>query len=99
ELDPEDAVSHNNKGLVEEKMGYQAKSKKSFEKADDLVGYKPKENSTPSPKPAEESSKLPEIGTKVKPEIPSQKKEMTFGHFLNTLGSVFTNAGTRKEFT
>ncbi|PZX49667.1 tetratricopeptide repeat protein [Algoriphagus chordae] len=99
-LDPEDAVSHNNKGLVEEKLGYQAKSKKSFEKADDLVGNKPKDTSTPSPKSAKEDSNFPEIDpkSKAKPAIPSQKKEMTFNHFLNTLGSVFNNSHTRKEF-
>ena len=98
ELDPEDAVSHNNKGMVEEKLGYQAKSKKSFEKADDLVGYKPAEG--PSLKSKEESSELPEIGSKPseRATAPVQKKEMTFNHFLNTLGSVFNNAHTRKEF-
>jgi len=101
ELDPEDAVSHNNKGMVEEKLGYQQRSKKSFEKADDLVGYKSKDSSTLSPNPAEESSNFPEIDPKVKarPVIPSQKKEMSFGHFINTLGAVFTDAKARKEFT
>ena len=100
ELDPEDAVSHNNKGLVEEKLGYQAKSKKSFEKADDLVGYKPTESSTPNSTPSEENSELSKVGSipKEEPIAPVQKKEMTFNHFLNTLGSVFNNAHTRKEF-
>jgi tetratricopeptide (TPR) repeat protein len=33
-LDPEDLVAHNNLGLVYEKLGYNKKAKKSFEKAD-----------------------------------------------------------------
>jgi tetratricopeptide (TPR) repeat protein len=37
ELDPDDAVSFNNLGLLEEKLGYMESSKKSFKKADDLA--------------------------------------------------------------
>src|SRR5690606_22991335 len=93
ELDPEDAVSHNNKGMVEEKLGYQAKSKKSYEKADDLVGYKPWESSDKK-SPKEPGSEYPGVDPKevAKPVFPTQKKEMSFNHFLNTLGSIFTNA-------
>ncbi|MEX2485006.1 MAG: tetratricopeptide repeat protein [Brumimicrobium sp.] len=36
EIDPEDAVSHNNLGLLLEKQGYQSKAQKNFEKADKL---------------------------------------------------------------
>ena len=38
ELDPEDAIAHNNLGLLEEKLGYKEQSKKSFELADTLNG-------------------------------------------------------------
>lgn len=37
EIDPEDAISHNNLGLLLEKQGYQSKAKKNFEKADRLA--------------------------------------------------------------
>ncbi|MBO3697332.1 tetratricopeptide repeat protein [Fabibacter sp. E12] len=40
-LDPEDAVALNNKGLVEEKLGYKDKAKDSFDKSNELVGYRP----------------------------------------------------------
>jgi tetratricopeptide (TPR) repeat protein len=36
ELDPEDAVAHNNLGLLLEKQGYQSKAQRNFEKADKL---------------------------------------------------------------
>ncbi len=62
ELDPEDAIALNNKGLVEEKMGYQDKAKQSFDKSNELVGYKPevKENTVkPTAKEAETTSAKP----------------------------------------
>ena len=36
-LDPEDAIAHNNLGLLQDKKGYAKHSKKSFEIADDLA--------------------------------------------------------------
>src|SRR5690554_2586435 len=36
ELDPDDAVNHNNLGLLYEKKGYESKAKQDFEKADKL---------------------------------------------------------------
>lgn len=37
EVDPEDAISHNNLGLLMEKSGYQKKAKENFERADRLA--------------------------------------------------------------
>jgi tetratricopeptide (TPR) repeat protein len=49
ELDPEDAIALNNKGLIEEKLGYKERASKSFDKSNNIVGYDPtiknKENS------------------------------------------------------
>ena len=36
ELDPEDAVSYNNIGLLQEKLGYKQKAQKNFELADEI---------------------------------------------------------------
>jgi tetratricopeptide (TPR) repeat protein len=36
QLDPEDAVAHNNLGLLQEKLGYNRKAKENFERADRL---------------------------------------------------------------
>ena len=43
ELDPEDAVSYNNIGLLQEKLGYQQKAQKNFEVAD-AISKEQKEN-------------------------------------------------------
>jgi Flp pilus assembly protein TadD len=37
ELDPDDAVAHNNLGMLEEQMGYQQQAQKRFKKADGLA--------------------------------------------------------------
>lgn len=37
-LDPNDAVAHNNLGLLQEKLGYLEKAKKHFQKADTIAG-------------------------------------------------------------
>jgi tetratricopeptide (TPR) repeat protein len=37
EIDPEDAISHNNLGLLMEKQGYQSKAQSNFDKADKLA--------------------------------------------------------------
>jgi tetratricopeptide (TPR) repeat protein len=38
QLDPEDAIAHNNLGLLEEQLGYKDKAKLSFKNADQLAG-------------------------------------------------------------
>merc|ERR1711916_163810 len=47
ELDPEDAVAHNNLGLLLEKKGYQQKAQRNFEKADKLSKKEKKKNLNP----------------------------------------------------
>ncbi|MBK7129317.1 MAG: tetratricopeptide repeat protein [Crocinitomicaceae bacterium] len=41
-LDPDDAISYNNLGLVQEALGYMQQAQKSYEKSNKLVGYNPK---------------------------------------------------------
>lgn len=38
ELDPEDAIAHNNLGLLEEQLGYRSQAKERFDIADELTG-------------------------------------------------------------
>ena len=40
ELDPDDAITLNNLGLAEQKLGYTAKARASFRKSNDLLGIK-----------------------------------------------------------
>ena len=44
ELDPEDAIALNNKGLVEEKLGYKDKAKTSFDQSNQKMGYDPEKS-------------------------------------------------------
>ncbi|MDX5477739.1 MAG: tetratricopeptide repeat protein, partial [Cyclobacteriaceae bacterium] len=99
ELDPEDAVAYNNKGLVEEKLGYRDQSKKSFEKADELVGYEPnrierdnvvQNTSTPSDKA--------EIQQAETGEKKDSSKKINISTYFKTLVEVLTNKNTQKEF-
>ena len=57
-LDPEDAIALNNKGLVEEKLGYQDKAKQSSSKSNDLVGYRPYQKEVESTEPIIEEPQL-----------------------------------------
>lgn len=42
DLDPDDAIALNNKGLIEEKMGYMRQAKQSFDRSNRLINYEPK---------------------------------------------------------
>lgn len=92
ELDPEDAVAYNNKGIVEEKLGYKENSQKSFNIADDLVGYKP----TNSNKKADGLGQEKVVPEQLKNR--QQESKLTISSYLNTLANVFNNPGTRKDF-
>nr|WP_255806905.1 tetratricopeptide repeat protein [Belliella alkalica] len=94
EMDPEDAVAYNNRGLVEEKMGYISRSKKSFEKADDLVGYKPKNLSEEKPKSDTEKTK----STFSMPKQENADKSISFEKYMNIFKKVFTDKSTWSEF-
>lgn len=65
ELDPEDAISLNNKGLIEEKLGYAERSKKSFDQSNNLIGYKPEETTSTSLEPKEVTKKENKPQTKL----------------------------------
>jgi tetratricopeptide (TPR) repeat protein len=97
ELDPEDAVSYNNKGLVEEKMGYRDRSKESFQKSDELTGYKPGQldKSTSNLPPV---GKQPESQVTESAEIEEKHTKVSSNHFWGTIKSLLQDASTRKEF-
>ena len=63
ELDPEDAVSQNNLGLLEEQLGYQKQAQERYRIADELQGmFKENgmESEMPAPVPAPLPAPLPE---------------------------------------
>lgn len=98
-MDPEDAVSYNNKGIVEEKLGYKERSKKSFDKADKLVGYQPKEyKSTNAPKENPVKKTPDQIPEQLKNQPTPQTKSLSFTNYWKTVGKVLSDKNTRAEF-
>lgn len=83
ELDPEDAVSYNNIGLLQEKIGYQQKAQKNFEVADAISEIQ-EENIIPPPSVSEN-------------EVPELKEESTIKNksFFSEFLKVFRS---RKQF-
>lgn len=98
ELDPDDAVAHNNLGLLLEKKGYKNKAQRNFERADKLAKIEKKmfdkldemEGKSPSPQ-----SSAPPEGERIQPrklqpdEVPSRKE---------VVRDMFTKRSTFKEF-
>ncbi|PHQ79229.1 MAG: hypothetical protein COB65_12905 [Thalassobium sp.] len=72
-LDPEDAVAFNNLGMLEEKLGYMEKSKKSLAKADELGEMLSERGISP---PLETSNEVDQIQTILPSEEPESKSEV-----------------------
>ena len=83
-LDPNDAIALNNKGLVEEKLGYMEKSQKSFNQADEIEGID-----------LEKEIGHLQIPVEPKPEV---VKQSPVQHFISVLSSLFTSAEERRKF-
>ena len=78
-LDPEDAISLNNLGLLEEQLGYQQEAKERFAAADELSGILQRESITPSPSASKSQTALPEtpaIGKSNSPSLISEIKRV-----------------------
>ena len=78
-LDPEDAVSHNNIGLLQEKLGYKQKAQKNFELADEIS--KDQKDNLISPPPVLENE-VPKVQ-----EESSIKNKSFFSEFLKVFKS------------
>lgn len=101
ELDPEDAIAHNNLGLLLEKQGYQQKAKEKFDRADRLADIENKLHSALDQaegiegETVEEAESVKPSGEKLQPKKlqPDQKiaKSTLFKR-------VFTSKQVFKEF-
>ncbi|AFL85544.1 tetratricopeptide repeat protein [Belliella baltica DSM 15883] len=94
EMDPEDAVSYNNRGLVEEKMGYMSRAKKSFEIADDLVGYKSSQQTKAKSADTSEKNKA----TFSMPKQENAASKLSLDGYFNVFKKIFTDKSTWSEF-
>lgn|SRR5690554_237764 len=97
QIDPHDAISHNNLGLLMEKKGYQKKAKENFNKADRLAeeqkgmlpNFDEQEEKNPLPRPG--SLHVPK-GEALQPKKLKPEPKPTFGQIsrdLITKKSVF----------
>lgn len=90
ELDPEDAISHNSLGLLEEQLGYHKEAKERFAVADELGGIlENKSISTTGEVPS-----APHFPTQETENEPEPKPKSTWQEIKRALG----NPDGRKEF-
>ena len=90
ELDPDDAISHNNLGLLEEQLGYHKVAKERFAVADELAGILENESiSTTGEATSDLSFPKQEIENEPKPKSKSSWKEIK---------RALVNPDGRKEF-
>jgi tetratricopeptide (TPR) repeat protein len=94
EMDPEDAVAYNNRGLVEEKMGYLSRAKKSFEIADDLIGYK----SSQKEKPENPDTSKENKATFSMPKQENTTSKLSLERYIHVFKKIFTDKATWSEF-
>jgi len=89
ELDPDDAIAHNNLALMQEQMGWAKKAKMNFDKSDRLSGVKTAEERAQDRRnQAEKESKAPEPNVEV--AAPESKGKIA--------KDVFTRKETFQEF-
>lgn len=90
ELDPDDAIAHNNLGLLIEKSGNMSKAKKHFSTADELAdAFFGQEHKTKGPRP--------EPGVELQPQkLKPDPKEVSREMYWQQLTTVFSS---KKEFS
>jgi tetratricopeptide (TPR) repeat protein len=91
-LDPEDAIAHNNLGILEEKMGRHQISQVHFQRADILVGR------DSSQLPNSHSSQGTTINYSVETTSPIAKEEAESTGFWTTFFRVFTDKNVFLEW-
>lgn len=91
ELDPTDAVTQNNLGLLEEQLGWQKESQDRFKVADELAGIL-KDSEISSPKIAKKAIEEPQ-------QKPEPTTENTDKSLLSTALGIFKSKKDFKEFT
>lgn len=84
-LDPDDAVAHNNLGLLQEQYSYKSEAEKSFERSNEILGYNPSRYDE-----AREIAKNLSHKEEDKADIPDSK--------VNVAKSVFTKKSAFREF-
>lgn len=96
ELDPEDAISLNNLGLLEEQLGYTQKARERFERADALKNLL-QDSGVSMPKPPEPVNLQQEIDAEKAAQSTSPQTPTAKDH-LRQMFNVMTSRNDLKEF-
>ena len=98
DLDPEDAVAHNNLGMLYEQMGYAKQAKEHFAIADEVNKMLNDEGIVPekAPPPIEEEKPNPQPSTPIEAAEEHVSDESV--DRSTTIKSVFTKRETFREF-
>ena len=88
-LDPEDAISLNNLGLLEEQQGYHQEAKERFSTADELAGILKNESISTAELKPQDDLPLPQA----KPEVKSSAPNL-----VSEIKRALRNSDGRKEF-
>ena len=91
-LDPDDAISYNNKGLLEDQLGYRQAAKKSFDKSNELSGYRPEFNDV-----KENSSQHKKV-SKNRENDGADDERLTTQGYMKTLKSLIKDKQERQQF-
>ena len=90
ELDPDDAVTWNNLGLLEEQLGYQEQAKERYRVSDELLGILKERGIDPE-------SSTPAFEERPAEAEPAMEKERTFWGEVKR--AVFTSEGRKEVWT
>ena len=95
ELDPEDAVTWNNLGLLEEQLGYQEQAKERYRVSDELLGILNEHGIDPESRaPAFEER---HVTPPVAPDMPEEEEERSFWGELKR--ATLTKSGRQELWT
>lgn len=95
ELDPDDAIALNNKGLVEEKMGYAARAQQSFARADRVEGIDLEKEIGHLNIPIESDE---QEDNDLNTTTPTPQTKNALRNYLQTLRSLVTSSQERQNF-
>lgn len=94
ELDPDDAIAHNNLGMLLEQKGYQGEAQKRFEQADRLM--KAEDQLLKMMEELEADDQPKEIRNEVEPDQSKSNDENASG--WKEMKRIFTSSQQRREF-
>jgi len=100
-LDPDDAITHNNLGLLQEQSGYQLQAEKSYERSNEVIGYNPNRYDEGTVKSVETSAgpinDIDEMSTKSKVIKSVFTKKTSFKEFLAFIKNGFKIKGNDQD--